>query len=359
MQARLITAEEPRWEELVKANPASGFMQSLHWARFKQTQHLVPVHIGLFDDDNILIGGGIFYTADMIKGTGFMVAPDGPVLPWDKSEFAREGLRHIVALAERYAEDHNQIAVRIQPRLALQAFFNEYEFGRAPVDLTPKETLFLDLTIPEEELLARMKPKTRYNLRLAHKHGVHVREDDSTEAICLFHKLMLEAAGRDGFYVEPLSFFQPLVETLAPSNMVRLFFAEHEGDVLGTLMMLVYGNRATYLYGGIRNVKRNVMPGYALQWAAIKAAQQAGISEYDFYGFDQLQSPLNQYARFSRFKSGFGGTPIRYVGAHDLFFLDRLADVIVKAVGEVDWDDDHENETYNEVKTGEHRFVCR
>lgn len=344
LQARLLTSEDilvlaDGWESLVKRNPASGFMQSLEWARFKRTQKLTTVHIGVFDA-GVLIGGAIFHTADGNKGAGFMVAPDGPVLPWQDEALARSALHEIVACAETYARENGHIAIRIQPRLSPPAFAGEFEFGRAPVDLTPKETLFLNLSQAPEILLTQMKPKTRYNLRVAAKHGVIVTEETSADALSKFQKLMLEAASRDGFYVEQPSFFQGLVATLAPSGMIRLFFAEHDGDTLGTLMLLIYGNRATYIYGGISNHKRNVMAGYLLQWHAIEAAQKAGVTEYDFYGFDQFGSPTNSYAKFSRFKRGFGGNAVRYIGAQDYFFLDSLADVIVKAFSEVAWADE-------------------
>jgi hypothetical protein len=145
---------------------------------------------------------------------------------------------------------------------------------------------------------------------------------------------MLEASARDGFDVEPLKFFEHMASVLVPSGHAQFLFAEHDGDTLGTLMLMTYGNRATYLYGGITNRKRNVMGGYALQWAAMNAAKDAGCSEYDLYGFDASGAPQHRYARFSQFKSRFGGTVRRYIGAQDYFFLDNLTDAFVKIVQE-------------------------
>lgn len=342
MQTRIISeadlpALSAQWETLVASQPASGFMQSLAWSRFKRSQKLTPVHIGIFEG-GVLAGGGIFYTAGTSKGAGMMVAPDGPVLPWHDEEKSRMALRLVVQAAESYARQNSQIAIRIQPRLQAPAFVNEYEFGRAPVDITPRETLFIDLRLDEPTLLAQMKPKTRYNLSVADRHGVNVFENYESSASATFHQTLLAAASRNGFYVEPRTFFDALVETLAPSGMLRLFFAEHEGEILGGLLMIVYGNRATYLYGGISNHKRHVMAGYALQWAAMRAAKAAGATEYDFYGFDEIGSPSNSYAQFSRFKRGFGGSAVRYIGAQDYFFLDNLADAVIRAISEVEWD---------------------
>jgi lipid II:glycine glycyltransferase (peptidoglycan interpeptide bridge formation enzyme) len=102
-------------------------------------------------------------------------------------------------------------------------------------------------------------------------------------------------------------------------------------------LLITYGNRGTYLYGGITNQKRNIMAGYALQWAAMKAAKEAGCTTYDFYGFDPFRAPGHRYARFSQFKSQFGGNVMRFIGAQDYFFLDNVADAFVKVVNETEY----------------------
>ena len=145
---------------------------------------------------------------------------------------------------------------------------------------------------------------------------------------------MREASTRNDFPVEPKSFFEHIASSLCPVGHARFLFSEHEGEILGTLLLITYGSRATYLYGGITNNKRNLMNGYALQWAAIQAAKDAGCSTYDFYGFDPFRAPDHQYARFSQFKSQFGGEVVRLIGAHDYYFLDNLADAFIKVVNE-------------------------
>jgi lipid II:glycine glycyltransferase (peptidoglycan interpeptide bridge formation enzyme) len=93
-------------------------------------------------------------------------------------------------------------------------------------------------------------------------------------------------------------------------------------------------NNGTDLYGGITDQKRNLMAGYALQWAAMNATKRAGCSVYDFYGFEQFRSPDHAYGRFSQFKRQFGGQVMKFVGAQDYVFLDSLADAFIKAVQE-------------------------
>lgn len=324
-----------QWEQLVRRNSASGFMQSLHWAQVKSRQGLSSFHIGLFEQEQ-LIGGVIFYTSMKRNGAGLLIAPEGPVLPWDNEELAADLLALIIDTAQAHASELGVMAIRIEPRLAPPPMSILREFGRAPVDLVPRETLYIDLSLSEEELLAGMKQKGRYNIKLAQRHGVSVYEDKSDQAVDRFYSIMREASQRDGFALESVSFFEHLTAVLSPAGCARIFFSEHEGGKLGTLLLINYGQRATYLYGGISDEKRNLMSGYALQWTAIKAAQAAGCNTYDFYGFDPFRSPEHQYARFSQFKSQFGGKAVKFIGAQDYFFLDNLADAFIKVVKEAE-----------------------
>ena len=339
MEARIIEELSPgaplwgQWEMLVASNTASGVMQSLHWAKFKRLQGLVPFHIGLFLDER-LVGGAIFYTSSRSNGAGLLVAPEGPVLPWDDQQLSADGLRLLMDEAETYAVERGIIAMRIEPRIPKPLPRLLREFGRAPVDLLPAETLYIDLTPDPQEMLSAMKPKGRYNTRLSQRHGICIHETRETQAVERFYAVVKEASQRDDFALEPYPFFEQLASVLCPTGIARFIFAEHEGETLGASLLLTYGRRATYLYGGITNRKRNLMGGYALQWSGMLTAKESGCSTYDFYGFDQFGSSQHAYARFSQFKRQFGGNVVRLIGAQDHFFLDCLADAFIKAVNE-------------------------
>ena len=145
-----------------------------------------------------------------------------------------------------------------------------------------------------------------------------------------FHSLFLETAARNGFFAEPYSFFLNLGSSLFPSGMADLFFAEWKGETLAALLMITFGSRATYLYGGSSVQNRHVMPTYALHWAAARAARARACTEYDLYGFDPFDQPYHPYAGFSRFKRQFGGQRFDAMGAHDLIFYERVADVVAE-----------------------------
>jgi len=325
-----------KWEALTRANQSSGFMQSLDWAQFKRQQGVPSIHMGVFAGDQ-LIGGAIFYTSMKRNGAGIIVAPEGPVLPWQDQSLSTESLGLLIDAAQALAPDLGVMTMRIEPRLPPPVIPALREFGRAPVDLVPRDTLYINLSLTEEEILAGMKAKGRYNIKLAQRSAVEVVEDSGPDCVDRFYAIMAEAGSRDEFAVEPRQFFDRLHSVLVPAGHARFFFAQHEGDTLGTILLITYGNRGTYLYGGITNQKRNIMAGYALQWAAMKAAKEAGCTTYDFYGFDPFRAPGHRYARFSQFKSQFGGNVMRFIGAQDYFFLDNVADAFVKVVNETEY----------------------
>jgi lipid II:glycine glycyltransferase (peptidoglycan interpeptide bridge formation enzyme) len=319
------------WERLVAANPASGFMQSLGWAELKRRLGY-GVHHVILERDGQLAGGAIWYSPPGLGGPCLFVAPHGPVLPWHDPERARTGLRLLIEQVREIAPHSTGTGVRIEPLLARPLPRLLREFRRAPVDLLPNETLWLDLRASAEDLLCNMKPKCRYNIRLAKRRGVEVHEDTSPAAANRLHAILTEVGQRNGMFVEPVTFFIHLAETLAPRGMLRFLFAHRAGVTLGGLLLLIHGSRATYLYGGTATLEREAMAGYALQWAAIRLSRNLGCHTYDFYGYEPFGDPTHPYAGFSRFKRQFGGTAQRFAGAQDLFFIDRLSDAVVSAL---------------------------
>ncbi|MBU6455676.1 MAG: peptidoglycan bridge formation glycyltransferase FemA/FemB family protein [Cyanobacteria bacterium REEB67] len=327
------TVAGEKWQELTRANPASGFMQSLDWAEAKRRQGLTSTHLGLFED-GLLIGGGIFYTAAERSGAGLVLAPEGPVLPWHDRSKAGPGLGLLIEAIRERSQNLGVMTLRIEPRLVPPVPPVLREFNRAPLDLIPRDTLYVDLSDEQPVLLAKMKHKGRYNIRLAEKNGVEISEHTSVACLDRFYAMLTEASIRDIFAVESRQFFEQMLTVLMPSGMARVLIAEHDGDTLGALLLIIHGGRATYLYGGVSNQKRNLMGGYLLQWRAMQIAKQAGCTTYDFYGYAPFRAPDLEYSRFSQFKSQFGGNAIRFIGAQDYFFLDNVADAFVKVVNE-------------------------
>jgi len=197
------------------------------------------------------------------------------------------------------------------------------ELRTSPQNIQPPRTIIVDIKGSQEEILARMKQKTRYNIRLAEKKGVTVRAWDDIES---FHKMMLLTGGRDEFGVHSLEYYQRAYDLLYPEQMGELLVAEFDGKPLAALFVARNGNRAYYLYGASTDEERNRMPAYLLQWEAMKWAKSLGCEEYDLWGVPD-EDEANLEANFERrndglwgvyrFKRGFGGALKRAVQAMD------------------------------------------
>ena len=186
-------------------------------------------------------------------------------------------------------------------------------FKRAAADIQPPDTVLVDLMPPPTDILDAMKPKWRYNIGLAKKHGVTVTQRGE-QGIDLFYRLLAETAERDGIAIHSVEYYRALFEECRD---LRLYAAEHEGDVLAAIVALFRGKQATYLYGASANVKRNLMAPYALQWKAMQDAREYGCVAYDLFGIPPNEDPHHPMAGLYRFKTGFGGAIIHRPGSWD------------------------------------------
>ena len=325
--APLQTRHREVWDALVASNPASGFMQAWRWSEFKALEGYTLIRLGLFDRD-ALIGGGIAYTFPSLPGAGLAVVPDGPVLDWD-SPAAASHLQALVLAFRNAAAGRRMLAVRVEPRLVVLPDCLR-GLPRGPVDLVPDETLLVDLG-PEAAMLAQMKPKGRYNARLAVRRGVEVVSSADATDVHEFYHVLEQTARYQEFRLEPKRFFINLVQALLP-DLGRLAFARYKGIALAAALTVRHGTSVTFLYGGHLPLFPEVMASYALHWHLLREAAEAGYRLYDFYGFVAPGRPEHPYDRFSRFKEKFGGRPVRWIGSRDVVFHDRLAEAALRTI---------------------------
>jgi lipid II:glycine glycyltransferase (peptidoglycan interpeptide bridge formation enzyme) len=201
-------------------------------------------------------------------------------------------------------------------------------FIRAGADVQPPDTVIVDLPEDPDALLAGMKPKWRYNARLALKRGVLVRRADG-EGLEPFYALLRETARRDGIAIHGREYYGALFAhsrewkseaEVEPAPDIRLYLAEHEGDTLAGILTLFRGREAVYLYGASSDRKRNLMAPYALQLRAMEDARLAGCAGYDLFGIPPDGKSGHPMAGLYRFKTGFGGRIIHRAGSWDLAY---------------------------------------
>ena len=217
---------------------------------------------------------------------------------------------------------HHSVFLQVEPDLSENNLTPEIMaqmqgFRVEPHTIQPRNTILIDLNADEDELLAGMKQKTRYNIRLAEKKGVVVRETDDISA---FYQLMQTTGTRDGFAVHDISYYQKALDIFLPMGACVLLGAYHEDRPLAYLMLFLSGNRSWYFYGASDDASRNLMPTYLLQWEAMRWSKAHGATIYDLWGIpDASEETLEvQFMQRSdglwgvyRFKRGFGGKVVR------------------------------------------------
>lgn len=233
------------------------------------------------------------------------------------------------------AEENKTGWIRIEPEtetlLAGIKKATERKIVKAPHDTQPRETFVADISRSEEELLAAMKSKTRYNIRLASKRGVKVFATRDEKYKQAFLDLMQATADRKEIIPHPRAYYEKFLTAL-PEEICRLFVAEYEGRVLAANLLVLFGTRATYLHGGSNDQHRDVMAPYLLQWEQMRFAKAQGCTHYDFGGVHtelaadssrpttENRKVKNSWAGITRFKTGFSPetVPVVFPGAYDI-----------------------------------------
>ncbi len=202
-----------------------------------------------------------------------------------------------------------------------------WNIKKAHTNFLPAHTIFLDITKSEDEIMASMKPKTRYNIGLAQRKGVTVRELGMTD-LDVWYELYRETTIRNGLFLHPRDYFEAVLlaranNTASPAQ-VKLLLAEAEGMPLSAMFLVLSGKRATYLYGASASMNKNYMASYALQMEAILIAKAHGCREYDLFGVSPGPDESHPMYGLYRFKTGFGGKIFHSLGSWDYPFDEKV-----------------------------------
>jgi lipid II:glycine glycyltransferase (peptidoglycan interpeptide bridge formation enzyme) len=255
-----------------------------------------------------------------------MYVPKGPLLDWEVAPLRDRVLDDL----QRLAHHERAILLKIDPAVALAspggrgsrfADGGEGELASrgwrfSPDQVQFRNTVTLDLRRTEDELLAAMKPKTRYNMRLAAKKGVAVRPGTADD-FDLLYRLYAETSVRDGFVIRSAGYYKDVWGTLMRAGLAQPLIAEVESEPVSALVLFTFGATAWYFYGMSRDAHREKMPNHLLQWEAIRWAKARGCTTYDFWGApDELVETDSMWGVW-KFKEGFGGAFVRHLGAWD------------------------------------------
>jgi lipid II:glycine glycyltransferase (peptidoglycan interpeptide bridge formation enzyme) len=186
----------------------------------------------------------------------------------------------------------------------------------SPEQIQFRNTLTLDLRQADETLLGAMRQKTRYNIRLAARHGVKVRLG-GLEDLALLYRMYAETSVRDDFVIRSEVYYQDAWGTFLRAGLAQPFVAEVDGEPVAALIAYRFGETCWYLYGMSREAHRDAMPNHLLQWEAIRWARAQGCTVYDFWGAPDRLEPDDPMWGVYRFKEGFGAELVRTLGAWD------------------------------------------
>ncbi len=243
-----------------------------------------------------------------------------------QGEGAGEVLQGFIDEIREMAKKEGVMFFRIGPEwladMELEAKLEILGFRKLRYDIEPSQTLILDIARSEEELLAQMHSKWRYNIGLAQKKEVEIEilngdDPDFEEYFERFYKLLELTTQRQGIKHHPKDYYKKQLQIKGDNLKMLLFAAEHRGLTVAANIVALFGRRATYLHGGSDNEQRSLMAPHLLQWEQIREAKKSGCTEYDFWGIDEQKWP-----GITRFKRGFGGYEVSYIGHWD-YPLDR------------------------------------
>lgn len=206
-----------------------------------------------------------------------------------------------------------------------RAAFTYTGFQPAFESVQPNDRQIVPLTTSEQTVLSHMKQKGRYNIRLAEKSGVLVREASTKtlpEDVATFYSIFEETAKRDKFSIRPKSYFETLCETLYHHNCGRLFIATYQDIPVAAAIITFWDDTASYLYGASSNQHRHVMAPYALHWTVMQWAMSHEASQYDLLAIRPQGTQKHVYDGITRFKQQFGGDAVHLLGGWDLVLED-------------------------------------
>jgi len=203
--------------------------------------------------------------------------------------------------------------------------------------LFTKFTSVIDLTPSEEQIFNNFKPKTRYNIRLAEKHGVKVQEDNSEKAFEKYLELLFETTNRQGFFAHNKNYHRQQWKFLQPAGISHLLTATFKGKMLSAFLLFVYKQTLYYPYGASTRENKELMAPTLLMWEAIKFGKRMGCSKFDLWGDTEADPPPNHpYFGFHKFKEGFSPKLVEFIGSYDLVIYPFVYK-IYKIVDELRW----------------------
>lgn len=320
---KIVNPSSQQWNSIISSLPNPHILQTLEWADLKADNGWKPLFYIWKDLSGSLVAGVCIHKKKLpALPLSLLYAPRGPLCNWEDIKLSEVIIKDLAMIAR----EQNAIFLKIDP---------EVEYGDSPTWLTPitealqsngwkfsndqlqfRNTILLDLSLESDEILSRFKQKTRYNIRLAEKKGVHIRQGWEQDLPSLY-QMYAQTALRDGFAIRTRDYYVKVWSTLMKTGMAIPLIAEVDGEPVSAIILFMFAGRAYYFYGMSTGKNKEWMPNHLLQWNAILLAKAKGCSVYDFWGApDNFVESDPMYGVY-RFKEGFNGVVKKSIGAWD------------------------------------------
>jgi len=301
--------QKPKFNKLV-----THVMQSWQWGEFRKQMGLKVLRYGIYQDNNLKTAFQITFHKIPVVNRYVGYLPKGP---FPDKELA-------TALIQ-IGKENNCVFIKIEPNIMTKQNTPGVEYRTSPKPLFTKHNFIIDLTKSEEELLKNMHPKTRYNIKVAQKHGVKIEERTDDEAFKIYLKLYFETTKRQGYHGHNENYHRKVWETLRDTNMARILIATYSEPIthnslpLTAWMLFNFQDTLYYPYGGSSIEHKEVMANNLVAWEAIKLGKKMGLKLFDMWGaLGPDADPKDSWIGFHNFKKGYGGELVEYIGTYDL-----------------------------------------
>lgn len=318
------------WNDTLRALPYAHLLQTWEWGEFKQqTTGWIPHRLAFEQNGSVVAAVSIGVRS--VGPLRVMYAPKGPALAYDNPALVAAVLDQMQAFARR----HRAIWLKIDPdviaatgipgdsedtpdptgQALIQALTaRDWRFSADQVQF--RNTVNVDLSLPEDQLLAAMSQSTRRKVRIAEREGVTVRPG-TLDDLGLLYDLYRVTGERDGFLIRPPEYYQHEWRYLMDAGLAQPLIAEVDGTAIAHVILFHFGRKCWYFYGASSNEHRDKMPNYLLQWEAMRWAKTRGYAIYDMWGAPNVFDESDSMWGVFQFKRGFRGTVVRHVGAWD------------------------------------------
>jgi lipid II:glycine glycyltransferase (peptidoglycan interpeptide bridge formation enzyme) len=314
------------WEQWLAQFPDVHILQTANWGALKESFGWEPVRVVAESPGVGPIGAQILFRK-LPLGLLMGYLAKGPVGAQEELQPESPAWIDLWREVDAICRTRRAVFLKLEPDLWRVESVEQPPppggFRPAAHSIQPLRTILLDLTASEDQLLARMKQKTRYNIRLAQKRGVLVHPSSDLDT---FYRLITATGDRDAFGVHSQDYYTRAYELFQPYSQCELLMAVYEEKPLAALLVFNHGKRAWYFYGASGDEHRELMPTYLLQWEAMRWARSQGCSQYDLWGVPDVGEDILE-ANFTersdnlwgvyRFKRGFGGQVQRARGPWD------------------------------------------